>query len=408
MASEVENNGFSLGATAEFTIRSSVNNCGDQLVNCPVDWTVLQLKEHLKTILPSNPDVPVQKLIYSGKCLEDGETLKQILLKSQQYMQDDPAEVGSRVYVHDNQPKVIHLVLPVAEQPTPTTGQSSEDAARVGRNGNARQTTSNTVPPNAQTFSGGSTSYATITNFDPMNPYHVYYQNYFNYIMMYQNAYLQHMQTAQNDGNAEFVFPNIAGQMPQAAFNNIGNNNNNNEAAAPQAQPNEEVGFNGGVALSAIRIAMLVVVLFSYVSLERFGVVFGVGLVMYLIKWHRDRTEAHVVAAAAAERERNAPQPAETVVNEVQVQPAVPDNEIANGHDAGEETVVETPTSSLNNESIGTNQEVLPTIITEEVLPPVSIVRHVFNTVNGVMSSFIYSLVPEDPNRINANANRNN
>lgn len=47
--------------------------------NCQPDWTIKQVKEHLKNNYPNNPDVSALRLIYSGKLLLDHLTLKECI-----------------------------------------------------------------------------------------------------------------------------------------------------------------------------------------------------------------------------------------------------------------------------------------------------------------------------------------
>uniref|UniRef100_A0A023GF50 Putative membrane-associated er protein involved in stress response n=1 Tax=Amblyomma triste TaxID=251400 RepID=A0A023GF50_AMBTT len=59
-------------------IRAPNQKFGDQQVNCPLDWSVQQLKQHLSMVYPNNPRPEDQKLIYSGQLLEDEMTLKDV------------------------------------------------------------------------------------------------------------------------------------------------------------------------------------------------------------------------------------------------------------------------------------------------------------------------------------------
>ncbi|XP_052816205.1 homocysteine-responsive endoplasmic reticulum-resident ubiquitin-like domain member 2 protein [Mya arenaria] len=51
----------------------------DHTVDCMLDWTVRKLKQHLTNVYPSKPNELHQKLIYSGKLLQDHLTLKEVL-----------------------------------------------------------------------------------------------------------------------------------------------------------------------------------------------------------------------------------------------------------------------------------------------------------------------------------------
>ncbi|KAH3692542.1 homocysteine-responsive endoplasmic reticulum-resident ubiquitin-like domain member 2 protein [Dreissena polymorpha] len=51
----------------------------DHTVDCMLDWTVRKLKQHLKDVYPTQPNEKHQRLIYSGKLLQDHLTLKEVL-----------------------------------------------------------------------------------------------------------------------------------------------------------------------------------------------------------------------------------------------------------------------------------------------------------------------------------------
>lgn len=60
-------------------IKAPNQRIGDQTVDCMLDWTVRRLKQHLTDVYPSRPNEKQQKLIYSGKLLQDHLTLKEVL-----------------------------------------------------------------------------------------------------------------------------------------------------------------------------------------------------------------------------------------------------------------------------------------------------------------------------------------
>lgn len=60
-------------------IKAPNQKVADQTVECALNWTVKKLKEHLSHVYPSNPDEDQQKIIYSGKLLQDDITLKEVL-----------------------------------------------------------------------------------------------------------------------------------------------------------------------------------------------------------------------------------------------------------------------------------------------------------------------------------------
>lgn len=64
--------------SACLVIRAPNQKCGDQPVDCPLEWSVQQLKQHLSKVYPSKPRPEDQKLIYSGQLLENQMSLKDV------------------------------------------------------------------------------------------------------------------------------------------------------------------------------------------------------------------------------------------------------------------------------------------------------------------------------------------
>ncbi|XP_050396732.1 homocysteine-responsive endoplasmic reticulum-resident ubiquitin-like domain member 2 protein [Patella vulgata] len=60
-------------------VKAPNQRIADQNVECTLSWTIRKLKEHLQHVYPNKPKHNQQKLIYSGKLLEDNLTLKQVL-----------------------------------------------------------------------------------------------------------------------------------------------------------------------------------------------------------------------------------------------------------------------------------------------------------------------------------------
>lgn len=60
-------------------VKAPNQKVADQTVECALNWTVRKLKEHLARVYPSNPTENQQKIIYSGRLLQDDVTLKEVL-----------------------------------------------------------------------------------------------------------------------------------------------------------------------------------------------------------------------------------------------------------------------------------------------------------------------------------------
>lgn len=67
-----------LNMSACLVIRAPNQKFGDQPVDCPLEWSVQQLKQHLSKVYPSKPRPEDQKLIYSGQLLENQMSLKDV------------------------------------------------------------------------------------------------------------------------------------------------------------------------------------------------------------------------------------------------------------------------------------------------------------------------------------------
>lgn len=66
-------------------IRAPNQKYTDQTINCCQSWTVEKLKAHLSDVYPSKPSSKDQRLVYSGKLLLDHFTLKDVLRKQDEY-----------------------------------------------------------------------------------------------------------------------------------------------------------------------------------------------------------------------------------------------------------------------------------------------------------------------------------
>lgn len=67
-----------LSLTACLVIRAPNQKICDHPIDCPLDWSVYQLKLHLSKVYPSKPKPEDQRLIYSGRLLENQTPLKDI------------------------------------------------------------------------------------------------------------------------------------------------------------------------------------------------------------------------------------------------------------------------------------------------------------------------------------------
>lgn len=73
-------------------VRSPTQKYSDQAFDISSTWSVHQLKSFLSTEYPSKPPVKGQRLIYSGRLLENDQNLSQVFETS--------SEIGSKVIIH--------------------------------------------------------------------------------------------------------------------------------------------------------------------------------------------------------------------------------------------------------------------------------------------------------------------
>ncbi|XP_071758083.1 homocysteine-responsive endoplasmic reticulum-resident ubiquitin-like domain member 2 protein [Centroberyx gerrardi] len=57
----------------------------DQTINCFLNWTVERLKSHISNVYPSKPSSKDQRLVYSGRLLQDHLQLRDVLRKQDEY-----------------------------------------------------------------------------------------------------------------------------------------------------------------------------------------------------------------------------------------------------------------------------------------------------------------------------------
>lgn len=51
----------------------------DLRIDCALEWSVEQVKRHLSSVYPTKPESQHQRLIYSGKLLNDNLILRDVL-----------------------------------------------------------------------------------------------------------------------------------------------------------------------------------------------------------------------------------------------------------------------------------------------------------------------------------------
>ncbi|KAI8504802.1 response to unfolded protein [Branchiostoma belcheri] len=152
-----------LDASVTLVIKAPNQRYHDQTVECVLGWTVKKLKSHLAEVYPSKPTEQQQRLIYSGKLLEDHHLLKDVL---RQY--------------EETSTHTVHLVC----APTSAESASYEQISRT--------LPTEMVPPSVAPGSVSQTSAPDAGGLrhrgapaTPASPYHSH-QAYYMYSMMQQ------------------------------------------------------------------------------------------------------------------------------------------------------------------------------------------------------------------------------
>ncbi|KAK3790483.1 hypothetical protein RRG08_015952 [Elysia crispata] len=105
-------------------IKAPNQRMADQTVDCMLGWTISKLKQHLEVVYPSKPKHNEQRLIYSGKLLQDHLTLKEIL---RQY--------------DENEPSTRHTVHLVCSKSSDSSTNSVQKASREQMNVSSKENT---------------------------------------------------------------------------------------------------------------------------------------------------------------------------------------------------------------------------------------------------------------------------
>ncbi|XP_054748688.2 homocysteine-responsive endoplasmic reticulum-resident ubiquitin-like domain member 2 protein [Lytechinus pictus] len=129
-----------VGSPLTLVVKAPNQEIGDQTVECFLDWTVRKLKKHLSAVYPTNPNERSQRIIYSGKLLQDNLLLKDVL------------------HVPLNNPKenrcTVHLVCtpPPEELAKRETSRQSQETVLSNNDGLRQRTSTQRVPQPEQPY----------------------------------------------------------------------------------------------------------------------------------------------------------------------------------------------------------------------------------------------------------------
>ncbi|XP_030250840.1 homocysteine-responsive endoplasmic reticulum-resident ubiquitin-like domain member 2 protein [Sparus aurata] len=74
-----------LDSPVTLVIKAPNQKYEDQTINCFLNWTVERLKSHISNVYPSKPLSKDQRLVYSGRLLQDHLQLRDVLRKQDEY-----------------------------------------------------------------------------------------------------------------------------------------------------------------------------------------------------------------------------------------------------------------------------------------------------------------------------------
>uniref|UniRef100_A0A673MSD6 Homocysteine-responsive endoplasmic reticulum-resident ubiquitin-like domain member 2 protein n=1 Tax=Sinocyclocheilus rhinocerous TaxID=307959 RepID=A0A673MSD6_9TELE len=271
----------------------------DQTINCFLNWTVEKLKKHISKVYPSKPLSKDQRLVYSGRLLQDHLQLRDVLRKQDEY-------------------HMVHLVCASQSPPSsPTSGspikkrngslsccqETSANSDGLWYRGNPTQTHGlNPAPTGVMQRPEGmplSMQGDPAAGF-PAHPMYMPMQMFWWQQMYARHYYMQYhaaMAASRASSVAPFPAPS-AGPATQPALPN--------EPAAPMgpnpapedhpANPNIQMNAQGGAMLNddelnrdwldwmytVSRAAILLSIVYFYSSFGRFVVVIGAMLLVYL------------------------------------------------------------------------------------------------------------------------------
>lgn len=307
----------------------------DHVVKCWLGWTIGKLKQHLSSSYPNKPKETQQRLIYSGKLLQDHHTLKDILkhtyeatetmhtvhlLCSATMLADINTETNA-----EKKPKSTETT-PVPSQVKPSVSNAeTSDNEGLRRRQNITPVTNNVSDlssnfgsmPNipASQYYQSIPGYSSVNQWNgAMNPSMMHPQYSSNQMMWYQqqmyayqmSQYMQYMQQAYPGTMPTapaFVNAPVSQAPAQAQAQNVVNNppvqqqNQNNQqmvmnAAGGQAVFEDEEEVNRDWldwSYILCRFGMLVAIVYFYSTLGRFFMVFCFFFVVYLYQsgWFR-------------------------------------------------------------------------------------------------------------------------
>lgn len=262
-------------------IKAPNQRIGDHTVECMLGWTVQKLKRHLSEVYPSKPKEVHQKLIYSGKLLQDHLLLKDVIRQD-----------------NEQTHHTVHLVCSQLESQEMSTPQSVSTASPTV-----------TTMPNTEGLRYRGTNvqqnnyFEDLTNTSPTAHTHMMPQT-----GMTQEQYMVMMQTYYNQMAAQYmqyyqtgVFPNMTNvqmatadptlqNQQQAQPNNVPNQDDNQNLildargrVVENVDNDDDIGHDWlDYVYSFSRFMVLISIVYFYSNFTRFAIVALFFFIVYL------------------------------------------------------------------------------------------------------------------------------
>lgn len=341
-------------------IKAPNQRIGDQTVDCMLDWTVRKLKQHLTNVYPSKPNEKQQKLIYSGKLLQDHLTLKEVLREHDDGSNKHTVHLVCAASSHTDtrSPAYSYTQESHSRQSSSSSSQSSLEMEGVRYRGHRNASPSPSTPSssseNQHVFNSYSPQMPTMDQFaanmaqygagSPMDLAAIYAgmmpgaagmasgaamgyspEQYMWLQQMYAQYMAQYMQYYQQAG---YQVPPNTPVTPQAGAqpHNAADNGNQQDNAAEEAEDLDEE-FRQRDWLDYLytfsRFMVLLGIVYFYSSMTRFLMVAAFFLVVYAYQmgWfylRRRREEQGHIQQQQRPNEQNIPQRQENAQQNVQ------------------------------------------------------------------------------------------
>ncbi|KAH8385398.1 homocysteine-responsive endoplasmic reticulum-resident ubiquitin-like domain member 2 protein [Drosophila serrata] len=196
-------------SSVRLLIKSSNQQYDDLNVESDLGWTVKRLKKQLSLVYPGKPEIHDQKLIYSGKLLDDSQKISEVIRSYKDVYQQH--HIFHLVCASKNIPKPPVKLAPPKEHTVPLQSQDNTNelrqrhAAAHQHQQQAQQAVNATVPPLANPWSqfwqhnmaaaasSGSPMAAATASANP-HPHVLLQQQAILYNAWMQQVYAQYMQ----------------------------------------------------------------------------------------------------------------------------------------------------------------------------------------------------------------------